>query len=201
MITLSRLYQITVIVVLAFALIMSSPGKEAKAWTRPARCPIAFSNALSHIGIAARGAGLDMQYCYVQGDEPGHEITIIGRDMEDDAAAVICMQLMPYAGYDDQTMGAYISQFQAAEDDDKELRMKSRSMDEDEYEACERKFKLIKWWRGIDDSPECLDELFAIDAGGGDDLTDQTMRQAAGTYRISCGVIGAAPAIRLNNLE
>ncbi len=78
MITLSRLYQISVIVVLALALIMSSPGKEAKAWSGYARCPIAFSNALSHIRIAARGAGLDMQYCYVQGEGTGPEFTIIG---------------------------------------------------------------------------------------------------------------------------
>ncbi len=67
MTTLSRLYQISVIVVAAFALLLSSTGMvEAWTWSEYVKCPIDFSKALSHTRSATRGAGIDMDYCFAE---------------------------------------------------------------------------------------------------------------------------------------
>ncbi len=162
MITLRRLYQISVIVVLAFALIMSSPGKEAKAWSRYARCPMAFSNALSQFQKAGRGVDLEMKYCYSQYQVDDTDIYWIhgdGADKAGTAKASIDIQLghpIP------EGAGGVNFRWSVTHDEEGHYRKGTVEWnDESKNGACIRALDLIRWWMRIKEI--CQDEEVDIE--------------------------------------
>ncbi len=163
MTTLSRLYQISVIVVAAFALLLSSTGMvEAWTWSEYVKCPIDFSKALSHTRSAVRGGDIGMEYCYLPEEaqdmalaHSNNEIAAIygyGGFGEDDVetiakdsyegAACISMQggRADYPGY------SWYIDTEEAVDIRLNHKQHTHAWSEGEIEACQRVLNWMSWW-------------------------------------------------------